>query len=361
MTKTLTPKIGIASTDWSRSVTDSVGHPVPGGAGWIRLQQIRPYISFRSVTGNLIFHDKFGFGITDFDGKVHFDCSIIVMQRLMFGDLINKMKDVLSRPVRPYIINDIDDWYWGLDKANAAYELTRPENNPEENINHYREILRLSDAITVSTPFLYEKMSQWLPHKNVIQIENCVTTSDFYVRRMNLKAPIVGWVGSTSHRSRDLEVLDGVLDPSLRYHHSGHLHGAPLFSDATGLPAKKVTVSPMYAPKEYAKKAFCFDIGLAPLNNIPFNDAKSWIKLIEYAAAGIPAVASPSPEYVRLYEQYGIGRIAFTPDEWREHIDELRNPNVRNKEAKKNLNIVKNELDVKVMAKNWNTFLESLF
>lgn len=354
------PKIGIASTDWSKTIVDHTGSPIPGGAGWVRLQQLRPHTQFPTVTGQLAFHDKFGFGISGFDGTMHFDCSVIVMQRLMFKDLVAKMKDVKSRSVRPYIINDIDDWYWGLDKANAAYELTRPEKNPDENIDHYREVLQLSDAITVSTPFLYKQMTEWLPHDNVHMIENCVTQADFYRRRMNLKAPIVGWVGSTSHRSNDLEVLQGHLDEKLRYHHSGHVPGTRSFAEATGLPDSKVAVSPMYPPKEYAKKAFCFDIGLAPLNDIPFNHAKSWIKMIEYAAAGVVGIASPSPEYRRLHDRYDIGLIAEDPDDWDRHIKNLRDSNKRNAKASRDLATVKRDLNVYTMVAAWEDLIGSL-
>jgi len=356
----MTPiKVGIGSTDWSRTIVDRTGAPIPGGSGWVRLQQLRPHVKFETVTGLLIYHDKKGFGIADYYGKVHFNCQVIVMQRLMFGDLVRSMTEVLSRPNRPLIVNDVDDWYWGLDPANAAYTLTRPEKNKDENIDHYKEIIRLSDAVTVSTPFLKDKMENWLGHTNVHMVENCVTMTDFNRRRLNLKKAVVGWVGSTAHRSRDLEELHGFFSGSYKFHHSGHIHGAPLFSDAIGVDRNRVTKSPMHPPKQYAQLSFCFDIGIAPLSDKPFNHAKSWIKAIEYAAAGVPFVASRAPEYTRLHEEYGIGRLATTKDEWLGHIDELKNPAVRSAEAQRNLQLVK-QLDVKRMASQWQTIIEGL-
>jgi glycosyltransferase involved in cell wall biosynthesis len=354
------PKIGIASTDWSRTLVDKTGHPEPGGSGWVRLQQLRPHWRFPSVTGTLMYHDKFGYGIADFYGKVHFDCAVIILQRMMFKDMIRTMNLVKNRPVRPYIINDLDDWYWGLDKANAAYEITRPEKNPEENIDHYAEILKLSDAVIVSTPFLKDKMENWLGHKNVKMVSNHVTVRDFNVRRYTNKRPVVGWVGSTAHRSNDLEELRGLFDlvPN-RVHHSGHLDTHPTFHKAIGVNPGRVTLSPMEPPRRYARQSFCFDIGLAPLRDIPFNHAKSWIKMIEYAAAGIPMIASPAPEYLRLHQEYGIGRIAKSIDEWAEHIKELGDPRVRQAEAKRNRDLVK-DLDVPKMADQWAEVFESL-
>lgn len=346
------PKIGIVSTDWSSSIVDKHGHPEPGGAGWVRLQQLRPYFANQTVTGPLLFSEKAGFSVAEFNGKVHMDCGVIILQRLMFGDLVDKLEYVRSMPVRPLIINDLDDWYWGLHPDNAAFNLVDPSLNPTENINHYRRILELSDVVVVSTPFLLDKMKQWLKKTKVVMIENCVSTQSFSVRRLNLKKAIIGWVGSTSHRSNDLEELQGVFTDSDRLHHSGHLDGAPLFADRVLAKHSRTSVSPMYPPLEYARKAFCFDIGVAPLSNVDFNRAKSWIKMIEYAAAGVPAVASPSPEYIRLHDEYGIGRIAHSKDEWRAHINELRNSHLRNQEAKLNRDRVK-ELDVTKMARQW--------
>lgn len=355
----LMPKIGIVSTDWSQTLVDSRHHPIAGGAGWVRLQQVRPHLPYETVTGGLVFNPKTGFSVVDFDNRVHTRCGVIIMQRLMFKDLIDKIKYVRSMPVRPVIINDVDDWYWGLDPSNAAYHLVQPSFNPNENIDNYAEILRLSDVITVSTPFLQEKMTTWLGHPNVVLIENCVTTADFKRRPVGTRQPLIGWVGSTSHRSRDLEELAGLFGPNDRLHHSGHNHGSPFFGDRIQSNGARITLSPMYPPKEYARKAFCFDIGIAPLSDQAFNYAKSWIKMLEYAAAGIPAVASNMPEYSRLSVEYGIGRIANTLDEWRSHIDELKDPKVRKAEADDCLKKI-TALDVTKMADNWRNLINQV-
>lgn len=353
------PKIGVASTDWSQTIFDNRGHPVAGGAGWVRLEQSRESWTYPSATGGLVHNDTFGFGVVDFDGMVHFDCSVIIMQRMMFKDLTRTMSLAKQRPVRPYIINDLDDWYWGLLPSNAAYSVVQPANNPEENIDHYRKILELSDMVVVSTPFLYDKVSNFFGHPNVKLIENGVSTKHFAIRRHTPRNCVIGWVGSTSHRSRDLEELNGILDPHWKYHHSGHMTGAQTFAEATGVPLKSVTVAPMLPPRDYARFAFQFDIGLAPLSKNDFNKAKSWIKMIEYAACGIPCVASDSPEYVRLHETYGIGRIASNAAEWRSHLEELQDYETRRAEGRLMLERVK-ELSVDKMTQSWNDIFASI-
>ena len=351
------PTIGFASSDWSRSISTPEG-PVPGGSNWIRLQQSRPYMKYRSTTGLLVHDRRQGFGVLDWFGKTHYNLDVIVIQRLMFEDLVDKMED--RKKFGQVIINDIDDWYWGLHKDNHAYRLTHPDNNKDENIAHYKNIIQQSDAVVASTPFLQQKMSEDFGCENVHLVHNCVKVSDFTKRYMRNRKPVVGWVGSTSHRSGDLEILDGVLDnQKFRVHHSGHVDGTAWFADKVGLDRQKVSKTPMHHPQQYARLSFQFDIGIAPLNDVPFNHAKSWIKAIEYAAAGVPFVASNLGEYARLKEVYGIGRLASNQDEWNEHILELTNYSVRNQEAKKQLDLVKRELDVRVMAQNWDSVLEN--
>jgi len=346
-------KIGIASTDWSRSLFDSTGMNVPGGANWVRLQQMRPYLGHTSATGWLVWQDELGFGVSNGKDKFAFDFDVLVMQRIMFKNLVGQLEKYRDKNPRTYIINDVDDWYWGLDPRNAAYSMTRPENNREENIDHYRRILELSDMVTVSTPFLKTAIEQQFGHSNVHIIENCITVKDFTQRAFTGKQPIIGWVGSTNHRSGDLEELYGIFNNSFRFHHSGHYGSENKFAKALGLKSSRVSRSPMRPPLEYAKMSFCFDIGLAPLSNIEFNHAKSWIKLIEYAACGIPFVASPLPEYIRLVEKLGVGRIAYDSVDWLKHVSELHDTDIRINEGLLLRERVSELLDVKVMAARW--------
>jgi len=64
-----------------------------------------------------------------------------------------------------------------------------------------------------------------------------------------------------------------------------------------------------------------FDIGIAPLADIPFNRARSDIKLKEYAAAGVPWLASPVGPYLGLGEAQGGWLV---PDDgWFEALNRL--------------------------------------
>jgi hypothetical protein len=97
-------------------------------------------------------------------------------------------------------------------------------------------------------------------------------------------------------------------------------------------------------------------IGLVPLNLCDFSEAKSYLKGLEYAASGIPFIASPTHEY-RLLASEGIGRIASTPDEWRDHATELLDPDLRRAEAEKQRALVSARYHYELKGEEWSSAL----
>jgi len=117
------------------------------------------------------------------------------------------------------------------------------------------------------------------------------------------------------------------------FHHAGHMPDRQSFAELSGLDTSRITTSPMRPLNEYFWHSFSdFDIGLVPLNDIPFNHAKSSLKGMEYVGSGIPFVAQGLPEYAEVAAN-GVGRIANTPDEWVTHLTELLSFKARKRDA----------------------------
>lgn len=352
-------KVGLASTDWSQTITDENGHPVMGGAGWARLGQYVNRVDEVEVVGILIFQNGI-FGVRDWNMKMHWDCDIIVMQRVMFEDVPERIKEAQANG--QIIVNDLDDWYWGLSTSNGAWAASHPKNSPGENVNHYKKTLSRSNAVTVSTPYLADRVSRFV-RCPIEVIPNFVDVGKFTPRKPTKSdVPIVGWVGSTAHRSGDLEILVGMLSSMLdsgkiRLHHSGHVEQHRPFAEIVRVSTESVSTLPMAEPSKYPD-LFTFDIGLVPLSDVPFNRAKSAIKGLEYASAGVPFIASDLDEY-RSLNKAGIGRIAKKPRHWMNQIESLRDPLERQKEAL----LVRERVDmfdIRHGAKLWSDFYSSL-
>ena len=351
-------KVGFLTADWSNAFENDNGDStVPGGSAWYRCINPGAQMSlngFEVVIAQAAAISSEGLILVDGVGVHHDDCDVVVMQRIM-NDFGVKLVEC-ARKAGQKVVNDVDDWYWGLHPANQAYLTTDPRTNPKINSRHYRACVEASDLVTVSTPFLAEKIAEWGCEgalvRNAIDLYRWEGPSDF------CDDPVtVGWVGSTSHRSGDLETLKGVIGPlverhDLHWHEAGHIKGFPHAFQLAGVKTPWRKIVPIVPIYEYPNLFEDIDIGLVPLSKHPFNEGKSWLKGLEYAAAGVPFVAQASREYRTLRDEFGIGTVAKRPNQWVRELERLLDPGERKIEAERNWNALQ-RLDIRLRWVDW--------
>ncbi len=130
----------------------------------------------------------------------------------------------------------------------------------------------------------------------------------------------VGWVAAQEHRlDLDRVPIESALDQLLDRHPDVHV---------TTIGVALRLRSPRYRhvkpiPFQHLLGAVAgFEIGIAPLSpDVAINRSRSSIKIKEYAAVGIPWLASPIGPYAGLGEREG-GRLV-PDDRWFEELDAL--------------------------------------
>lgn len=332
-------KLGIASGDRISASKADDKKPHWGGAGWVRLGQYEHRLAGEGIEtyiGTLVWNkDHFAIDISD-GMRYLIDVDVIYVQRLMHQGLADHIR--MARANGQKVVNDLDDWYWGLSTSNHAFMSSHPKSNPTENINHYKSVLNASDVVTVSTPYLADRIKRFV-HCPIEVISNTVEVDRFIVKEhTDSHTPTVGWVGSVNHRSNDIEILSGIVNPmyrsgDIRLQHSGHYPGSPTVASAWRLNDGDVKTVLATDPELYPS-ILTMDVGVAPLKDTPFNHAKSDIKLLEYSASGIPWVASALSSYTELVKDWGIGRTAKKPTQWISHLRALKDPDTRSAEGK---------------------------
>jgi glycosyltransferase involved in cell wall biosynthesis len=66
------------------------------------------------------------------------------------------------------------------------------------------------------------------------------------------------------------------------------------------------------------------DVGIAPLREDSYTAAKSWLKILEYSAVGVPWVASAMPEYELFHQVAPAGFLAKDrARDWRRGVLQL--------------------------------------
>lgn len=346
-------RIGLASSDWAVKAPDVLGRPTWGGAGWYRLglpgSRLRAQ-GFDVVEGTLVWSADAGrFGVRPWPARgeeavIEWDLDLVVLQRWMFASVA--VESHTARRNGQVVVQDVDDHFWALDPANRAYVATSPQTNPVENRDHYLAALKSASAITVSTPYLASCLKGLGVRTPTFVLPNRVDVAAFAQERPERDRPVVGWVGATPWRSKDLETLRGVLGPfldrhDLRAYHGGAIEGMTTdFAEKAGVNPSRLDVAPMAPIEEYPRLFAYLDVGLVPLRDVIFNRAKSWIKGLEYAAAGVPFVAQDLPEYARLHGGSGLGLLARRPRDWISHLTRLLDPEVRAEAAAQGLEAV---------------------
>lgn len=353
MQKPPKPTIGFMTHDWAWGT-----EPLqPNGCCYYRCVLPSHELNKRgwfSAVGFPGAHNDKGFGMVVRDGKSVYGWDIIVFKLLMLREVLEKMP--LAKKHGQKIVVDVDDWFDGLAESNRAYKATDPKENPNNNREIYAEIIMQADAVITSTPFLFDYYAK--KRNNVFMVRNGIDSHRYKAKNIRfLRKPVIGWVGATHWRSNDLEQLSGfignyVKSKNLTFHHSGHNDAAPSAHELLKINKNKFTTTPMTPIDSYPFLFNPIDIGIVPLNNIPFNHAKSFIKGLEYAAAGIPFITSYSPEYELLATE-GIGRLARTDKEWIYHLDELMNPQMMTDEINQNKELLK-KFDMNARGDDWD-------
>jgi glycosyltransferase involved in cell wall biosynthesis len=232
------------------------------------------------------------------------------------------------------IIWDNDDDLTVVPKRTEAYKDYGGLNGART-VAGIRRVIALADVVTTPSRRLAQRFGEY-GAGDVRVIENHVPDSSLGVAAPRRNGEIViGWMGGGEHRyDADRIPLGGVLADIVRAHTDVHV--VTIGGVGIDLRHDRYRHMPRVVFDDLPRALAEFDIGLAPIVDMPLNQARSNVKLKEYAVVGVPWLASPIGPYAGMGEQQG-GRLV--PDDgWREAIERLlAKPRERRKLAKRAL------------------------
>ncbi len=357
------PTVTFLTFDWSFGLT-----PIqPNGCAWYRcrlpMDELNKTKEYETGMGFPGFNEKHGFGLLIPNDKAIHGWDIVVLKLIMLAKIPDQIPK--AQAIGQKIVIDLDDHMEGLAKSNLAYHMTSPEKNENNNRDHYLKSIELADALITSTPFLKEFYEKKHPNKPIFLVRNGIDLDRWNIKKGGGgRNPTFGWVGATPWRSGDLETLrpkfgEFIEKNQLMFHHSGSIQNAPSVKDQLGIPENLFESEPMKPINTYPELFRKIDVGIVPLNTLDFNEAKSFIKGLEYAASGVPFIAQDISEY-RYLAETGVGRVAHTQDEWIAHCEELLDPKVRHKERLKNLENVRKYHTMEQRRKDWENAFQAI-
>jgi len=228
------------------------------------------------------------------------------------------------------IIYDYDDA--------VMYSPKHPERNSFSHFRAFRRTVSLADLVIAGCPYLVEKAKRF--NKNVRLLPTGLDTREYQFppqRKQDDKIRLV-WIGSKSNLAY-LAQLKPILEQVGVCFNNVVLR--IICDDFFDLQNMKVEKHHWSLQTQAADLAAC-DIGLSPLPDNPFTKGKCGFKILQYAAAGLPVVASPVGVNTRYVRHNHNGFLAAEHQEWTNSITDL----IQDKQRRKTIGR-KNQLRLK--------------
>lgn len=247
------------------------------------------------------------------------DVDVVVLQSPMAEDVVAMIHAIKAQGIS--VVADIDDDLEQTPRSNPNWSKVHHTTSPQSNWLWLKKGCAAADLVTGATAGLSRYAR---PHNRFRVIPNAVPAAATYEKRPDIPGSvIVGWTGSVATHDTDLCVTGGGVAKAVErtgsrflsigwWHHVAEQLGLTFEPPSTGW----LTLAQYYARIPY------LGVGIVPLGNTAFNRAKSCLKGTEMAAAGVPFVASPLPEYQALHDA-GIGLLAETPSDWEAQVRRL--------------------------------------
>jgi glycosyltransferase involved in cell wall biosynthesis len=279
---------------------------------------------------------------------------IIIIQRQSEPQAFEAIEQAQSMGKK--IVYEIDDLLQCVDPNNPAFSYWTPSG---ANLSRALNIIRKCDAVQVSTKRLRNEYALW--NRTIDVLPNYLDkslwgTDDWsdtdwkdFNERANDDIIRIAWSGAHSHYY-DLQVIEQIITKICRKYPNVHFcligywgeskTGPNLFQELipsttkcshcnnTGQLEKIPGTDLLYYPKKLRQSAF--DVAVAPLIETGFNEAKSDVKIKEYAALGLPVIASAVGPYRESVQHGYTGFLASTGKEWFDAMEEL----IKNKDLR---------------------------
>ncbi|WP_157862965.1 glycosyltransferase family 4 protein [Desulfofarcimen acetoxidans] len=253
---------------------------------------------------------------------------ILALLRLPFYDVIFIQKLVLPH-VYPFpevllcklgkwlgkrVIFDFDDAIYTVSavrKKTLIERLSYPER--------VQRIIGLCDDVVVGNEYLAHFARKY--HKNVHLIPTSIDMTKYPVPKFNEQKAgpfVIGWIGTPSTLPYLYSIKPALQEIALKHEVVLRIVGGKDYA-CSGIEVEYLTWS-LDNEVEYICS---FDIGIMPLTDDPWSRGKCGLKLLQYLAAGVPAVASPVGVNKDIIDDGVNGYWAESTRQWVDKIERI--------------------------------------
>lgn len=235
------------------------------------------------------------------------DCETVLLQRPTDIDTVHFIPALRKKGIK--VVMDVDDDLEQLSPRHPTWQMLR--ELPGHSADTPIACAPLVDSIVTSSQALYDKYKQHNPNTHLCRnkIPRSAIMDQKFESPGDEHSVTIGWPGSIGTHPDDLAAMgSSIAQLRQRFLIVGDPH--PAGERQLGVPVE--FTGPIEFVDWIRAINHYLDVGVAPLEPIPFNVSKSWLKPLELSAAFVPFVGSDTPEYRAL----GAGLIVEKPKDW---------------------------------------------
>lgn len=266
------------------------------------------------------------------------NADIIVILR----KLLSPWKQNIIRRVAKRIIFEYDDSImYRSSRWSDQYSGTRR--------SRFEKMVKQCDLIIAGNQFLKSEATKYVNDDKVHVIPTVVDSERYAAKRFDTPKDevIIGWLGSKGTLYY-LKKLIPVLEEIGRRFPFAQLK--IVCNDFLDVPNMTV-IKKAWSEEDEVADLQSFDIGLGPLTDDVWTRGKCGLKLVQYLAAGVPAVCSPVGANKEIVTNEEVGFWAYEERDWIEKLSMLiGNPELRTRMGKKGAERIEKEYSLQAMA-----------
>jgi Glycosyl transferases group 1 len=234
---------------------------------------------------------------------------LLYVQRLYDAGAVAAMERVRRAGIA--VVWDTDDDVGAITRGTDAWRQLGGKRNVRRHFDETIAAARAAHVVTTTNEHLAQVYRE---HgvEHAVAIENYLAPRDLGHPRRRHQGVVIGITAAEEHGPDLRKLRFGAMLDRLLERHDG-VRVVAIGSDL-GLRSHRYSFLKRVEFEELVPTESEFDIALAPLRDTAFNQARSNVKLKEYAAAGAMWLASPVGPYARMGEEQG--GLLVEDDEW---------------------------------------------
>lgn len=278
-------------------------------------------------------------GVSAIYGKAAYDfvrlCDAVVIERSVWKESHITIKWLQSIGKRVFC--SFDDRYWVMPLKGAVKDKDKGVLGIQGNwrggknvrggegslLYQFRDGLRLCDGALVTSEAIRQDTLPYQPNTQIVP--------NYLYGKLweNLPKPqpdsiVIGWGGTSHHESAWLDSgVIGALGKLCRKYPKIIVHLQPPYPEIVTAFRKlgvRYRIGNWQMFQEWPKTVSQFNIGLAPLSGGKYDEARSNLKVLEYATAGVPWIATDDAPYK---DTCGGTLVRNKSEEWYRAIEEM--------------------------------------